>query len=248
MVDLSFLGDLGRDLEAALEEGRLHQATAESTLASVAWGEDPAGAVRVGVNAQGGFVTATLAPAWRSMVDGEELGSAVTAAAGAAEAARAAGQLQALPRELAPPSSATPPATPAAMARAPEEAMHWLSDLLREVESSLADIQEVATKAASGEVVGRSACGRVIATSRAGALASVDADLSWLRQATRDEVQVALAQALAEALPGAVTRVTAALRGTGRVGELLDIAADPVALLASLGLGNRVDRGGRDAA
>jgi hypothetical protein len=248
MVDLSFLGDLGRGLEAALEEGRLHQTAADAALASAAWGEDPAGAVRAAVNVHGGFVTATLAPAWRSMVDTEELGTAVVAAVGSAEAARAAGQLQPLPRDLLPHRSATPPPPRSASTRSPEEAMQWLSELLRDVHSSLADLQTVASRAAADEVVGNSSCGRVVATARAGALVTVDCDPSWLGSAQREAVHVALAEALTEALPGTARRVTAAVRQTGRVGELLDIAADTAGLLASLGLAGRAEKGARDAA
>jgi hypothetical protein len=112
----------------------------------------------------------------------------------------------------------------------------------------MAELRRRVRQAAVEEVIGRNASGTVTATARGGALARVECSQGWLRDATREQVQANVLEALTAALPGQSHRLTTAMRGTGRVGELLDLATDPIQLMAALGPNASSRPAGRDAA
>jgi DNA-binding protein YbaB len=239
-------------VRAFAAQAQEHATSLASALSGVAWGEDDAGAIRTALNHEGRVVSVMLSIRWRSRVDSLALGSAVVQAVSAAGQAMAEGRT--VPARSGSDHAAPPPEPATTMPRnmpaSPELATTWLASLLQEVESSMDELQATATRAAEREIEGRSGTGMVTAASRAGALVRVEVTQRWLQDATREQIQEELQQALAAALPGQVRQIKEALRGTGRVGELLHLAADPVALMRSLGLGHAADSTGarRDAA
>ncbi len=215
-----------------VQEAKTHVAAVAGTTFGIAWGVDPESVVRAAVNHDGGVVAVQIHPRWKSRLDGKDIGPAIVAAASAAAQALAEGRT-----EPAPPAQSDPPPRSRSMppAGVPETVRWWLRDLLNDAESSVALLRDRVEQVAAEEVTGRSASGRVSATARGGALVRVDCSPHWLRDVTREQLQTDVLEALAAALPGQSHRVDAAMRGVGRLGELLDLAADPIQLMAALG-------------
>jgi DNA-binding protein YbaB len=217
-----------------LTEARNQVAAFAATTSGIAWGADPSSIVRVALNHDGGAVGLEVHPQWKSRLDGRDLGTLVVAASSAATRALAEGRME-LPSqaESHPDSPPRPRSMP--VNGTPEDVRSWLRDLLNEAESSMAVLRDRVERAAAEETTGRSASGRVTATARGGALVRVECSLTWLRDATREQLQSDLLQALRAALPGESHRVNGVVRGTGRLGELFDLVSDPIQLMAALG-------------
>jgi hypothetical protein len=249
MVEPRQLHDPNGYLQIAMEEGTRSATAIASTLTMVAWGEDEHGVIRTAVDGAGRVVTASLDSHWRSALRDRDLGEAVREAVHRADEARAIGRLTPAPSDFAAsmsirsmsdesaPSESPEPGgpLPATAPRSPQDALRWLGDLIGDVVASLGQVRHAAEHAAAAEIEGRSSCGRVVARSRAGSLVSVQCSLQLQREGTREQVQRALVEALDEALPGPLRHIRAAVRGTGRVNELLAVTSDPVRLLAFLG-------------
>jgi len=222
-------------LRALADEARQQAATLPAPNAGVAWGEDPGGVIRAAMNQDGGVVAVQINLRWRSRLDGRDFGTAVVEAVAAAGQALVEGRIVPAPRAT-PEADQPSPEPPMVLDGSPEASMRRLWELLNDVEASMDQVRDVAAQAASGEATGRSATGTVAAMARGGALVRVECDRIWLRDATREQVQADLQQALAAALPGQLLRVRAAVRNAGRMGELFDLAADPMRLMAALGV------------
>jgi hypothetical protein len=229
--------DLVARLRAVQDEAQAHAAELTAALRGVAWGADPTGAVRAAVDGEGAVVAIELTQRWQSLGTARGLESAVVAAVGAAGQALMTTGTEPAPPAMTLHADAEPRDGRPAMPRSPEAAMRWLTQLVTEVGSSLGEVRDVATRAAAEPVEGRGPSGRVTATGRSGVVERIEFDERWLRVATREKVQSELTQALRIALPGHRRHVRASVRSTGRAGELLDLTADPVRLLAELGLG-----------
>jgi hypothetical protein len=258
MVEPTHSHDVIEHLRADLDKAREGMASLKAMSSGVAWGADPHGIVRAACSHDGRVVVVRLHPRWRSILDGMDLGEQVVVAVSEAARAFADGRAEPAPPATEWPDSPSSPRSQDGRAprrqhyvppdASPEQAQRRLRDLLNDVDSSMAALRRRVKQAAVEEVTGRNASGTVTATARGGALARVECSRTWVREATREQVQADLLEALTVALPGQSHRVSAAMRGTGRVDELLDLATDPIQLMAALGPDASSRAAWRDAA
>jgi hypothetical protein len=232
------IGDSEATIRGLLDDAR--STAARLRVDGPVSGSDAAGVVTVEVSPRGAVLGVRLDERWRARLADGDLGKAVVEALGSTQQAAATAWANGSRPAAAADSSAPPPAdVPGRALRSRPEGAGFareLLSLLMQVETTLSSLPELAAEAATREVLVRGDSMAVTAVARQGVLVRVECDQHWLDAARTGQVERELTSVLTRALPGIGDQVIAELRGTGRIGELLDLAADPVALMGRLGV------------
>ncbi|MEV6965188.1 hypothetical protein AB0M47_08710 [Hamadaea sp. NPDC051192] len=200
------------------------------------------GPVAAVVSVDGAIRELHVHPDWQRRLAGGDFGAAVVSAVSAAHrtairqvVTRRATDEKAPTAGPSEPTSTSADADPAAFAS-------YLRSLLADVQNVLPEAEARALRAAGEERIETGSGGAIVAKARAGHLITVDVDVAWLRQADNKEIGRELTRVLRRLQPGGISSAVAEMDAVGRVAEFRTLMADPLQLLANLGLGERSAR------
>lgn len=250
--DLDALRKLGRDCEAlSVRLAGGEQALTDSSA------EDPTGAVRVVLGADGRIAAVALIPDWRSRLHPDGLGSAVLSAQEEAARNRCQAWAEAVrdaPSEDAGTSNdaenvhdsrrteseadaaAGPTVTPDPTDAGAVEFGRRLFYVLQDVSAGLEDLVFDATRRAQHAVTAQGPDGTVTVVLTGGVVTAVSTIERWLRSAPHDEIGRAITAAVQAGYAAVDEETASSLRNRWPFDELDRLSADPMRLLSNLGL------------